>query len=219
MIKLYNSNITDILPEAIASKPEVISIGYAIEKAMQRFLEYCRNTSVYAIIDIARDNVLDMLALELGTQYYDDSLDIATKRRLVKNSLIWYMTSGTPAAVEELVAAVFGEGEVKEWFEYGDDPYYFKVITNAIMTPEINDEFLSMLEKVKNARSHIRSIEIIRTTEQNAIIGYGCYSIYKPQAIMPGLTLYRTATENVYMGMHTMEAMRSAPIVEYEAES
>ena len=44
-------------------------------------------------------------------------MELEVKRGLVRNTLIWYMTSGTPAAVEELVAIVFGEGEVAEILE------------------------------------------------------------------------------------------------------
>lgn len=188
MIKLKDSNITDIMPEAFTSDAKNIALGYALQRATQRLLQYSVSTSVYAAIDAADDAVLDMLAAELDTQYYDVTLDIEAKRRLVKNTLVWHMTSGTPAAVEELVAAVFGEGEVKEWFEYGDDPFYFKIITNATMTEEMNDQFTAMIDKAKNARSHIRSIEVTRKIRNkmafaNALIAQPKTIIQKAQEV------------------------------------
>ena len=90
MIKLQDSNITDILPEVFTSDPKNVALGYALQGAMRRLLEYSRTTSVYAAIDVADDDVLDMLAAELDTQYYDVLLDVEAKRKLVKNTLIWY---------------------------------------------------------------------------------------------------------------------------------
>ena len=137
MIKLQDSNITDILPEVFTSDPKNVALGYALQGAMRRLLEYSRTTSVYAAIDVAGDDVLDMLAAELDTQYYDVLLDVEAKRKLVKNTLIWYGKAGTPAAVEELITSVFGEGRVEEWFDYGGEPFYFKVYTNATFTEDI----------------------------------------------------------------------------------
>lgn len=214
MIKLYDSNITDILPEYFTVEPETKALGYAISQAMKRLVRYCENTSVYAIIDRAPDNVLDMLALELNTQYYDDKLDIEIKRKLIKHTLVWYMHSGTPSAVEELVANVFGEGEVKEWFEYGDDPYYFKIITNATMTPEMDKQFSTMLESVKNKRSHIRAIEIHRTVEQPLMAGAAIHPNYKPAAVIDGYDVAREATQTLYSIPYAQANTKPAAVID-----
>lgn len=208
MIKLKDSNITDIMPEAFTSDPKNIALGYALQRAMQRLLVYSGATSVYATIDTANDAVLDMLAAELDTQYYDVALDLATKRRLVKNTLIWHMTSGTPAAVEELVAAVFGEGEVKEWYEYGDEPYYFKIITNALMTEQMNDQFTTMLDRTKNARSHIRAIEIHREVNQPYYAGVCAGANVRPAAIIDGYDVDRETDNDIYSGVAGHAVMR-----------
>lgn len=159
MINLYDSNITDILLEAFIEKPEVIALGYALNRAMQRWIGYCQNISVYAAIDTAPEQLLDLLAVELNTQYYDTAMDIEKKRSVVKNTLIWFMSTGTPAAVEETVAAVFGSGYVSEWFEYGGDPYNFKVYTSNM---SLDDKALKELEEVitttQNARSYLEEV-------------------------------------------------------------
>jgi P2-related tail formation protein len=171
MIKLYDSNITDILPPNISDPEKTAALGYAIHKGTQRMLDYSRNISLYAIIDILPDDIVDMLALDLNTQYYDTSLDINTKRELVKNTPMWYKNAGTPRAVEELVRTVFGDGDVKEWFEYGGDPYYFKIITSADLTEESESQFNSMIQRVKNTRSHLETIDFLREIENNLYFG------------------------------------------------
>lgn len=201
MIKLQESQIAQILPEHLSGKESVQALSYALHMAVRRLIGYCGNIGVFSAIDTVPVDVLDLLALELNTQYYDSSIEIEAKRALIKNTMVWYMSGGTPRAVEELIAAVFGEGSVSEWFEYGDEPYYFKITTNAKMTPEVNAQFSAMLAKVKNTRSHIRAIEIHRTIEQALHPGLGVLSGYKPPAIIDGYGEKRGITEIMYAGI------------------
>ena len=177
MIKFYDSNIINILPVSLAEKEKTQALGYALQRATQRLLEHCSSISVYAAIDLASESVLDLLAAELNTQYYDDQLSLEAKRNLVKNTMIWYMNAGTPAAVEELVSIVFGSGSVQEWWEYGDKPYYFKVVTDSLLTPEMIEKFSSMIRRVKNTRSWLRAIEVHRNAHAKMYVAAGAVSV------------------------------------------
>ncbi len=161
MVSLYNSNITDILPEILADNVKVKALSYAIQKAIQRLMDYCQNISIYAAIDTAPEEILDLLAIELNTQYYDDSQSIEVKRNLIKNTLVWYMKIGTAASVEEAVATIFGIGEIEEWFEYGGEPYHFKVNTSNInSTDEMIQQLTDIVSTMKNVRSHLESVVV-----------------------------------------------------------
>lgn len=165
MIRLEESQVAQILPECLSERAGVQALSFALGAAMQRLMGYCRGIGVYSAIDVLGDDVLDMLAIELDTQYYEDSFDIWTKRRLIKGALLWYGKAGTPAAVEELVAATFGQGEVKEWFEYGGKPYMFRVITDAGASYASIEEFENLIKRIKNVRSHIDKISFLRNQE------------------------------------------------------
>ena len=183
MISYYDGQITDILPWNITKDPAIKAISYALQQACSSPYWYGQKLSIYFSVDEQPEKVIDLLAKELRTQYYQADMDLKTKKKLVKNTLIWHMGAGTPAAVEELVTTVFGEGKVMEWFEYGDDPYYFKIETNATLTPEINTLFTDMVCKVKNTRSHLRAIDIHRTITNNFFAGIGVSAWYRAPAI------------------------------------
>lgn len=173
MIKLNDSHITAILPEALASDPKTKALSYALNRAMQRLLGYCQNIGVYNTIDTLTEQILDLLAVELNTQYYDDSLDIKVKRSLIKNTLNWYMNTGTPAAVTELVKAVFGSGNIEEWFEYGGQPYCFKIYTSNInTTDEMIQQVTDLVGKIQNVRSHLE--EVVVEVMQKLNLFHGC---------------------------------------------
>ncbi len=89
-------------------------------------------------------------------------MELETKRRLVKESIAWHRIKGTPAAIEEVVSAVFDTSEVKEWFEYGGTPYYFKIVTEDVSTDEDNmNRMRRAIASVKNARSWLEKIEFL----------------------------------------------------------
>jgi phage tail protein, P2 protein I family len=158
MIKLHDSEITQILPLFLKQQSEVQAIGYAVKRANQRVIDYCKNISLHATIDTLPDNILDVLAMELRTQYYDENMPIDRKRKLVKNTLFWYQKAGTKEAVEELIDLAFNDGKIVEWFEVGGVPGTFDIETNTQFTEEAMKMVAESIKDVKNTRSHLNGI-------------------------------------------------------------
>lgn len=161
MIDLYNSQITDILPDNLKATADVQALSYALHKAIQKLINYSNQTRIYSAIQSLPERILDILAVELRSQYYDESLPIEIKRNIIQNTLQWYCYAGTPYAVEELISTLLGSGKVKEWFEYEGKRGTFVVETNAQLTVNTVSKFTSMIKKVKNARSHLTKIYFI----------------------------------------------------------
>ena len=182
MIKHYDSSIEAILPVNLNREPEIQAISYAIQQQIRKLSERMRSARVYAAVDEMEDEALDLLALELGSQYYEESLGIQEKREIVKNTLNWYMKSGTVSAVRELIETVFGEGGVVEWFDFPDDekiPGTFDVETGGTLDEDAMEEISVKIKNIKNARSHLRKIRAIRHAVNNVKIGGKIFSDVK----------------------------------------
>ena len=163
MINLYDGQLADLLGPNFREDIEVQCLSRAIRKGMQLLLEYKDRAMVYASIDTMQEDALNLLATELRTQYYDTSYDISVKRDLVKQTVRWFQVAGTKAAVEELANSIFGACTVEEWYEYSGSPYYFRIITSAPASADDVAHFNVLLAKVKNLRSHIESVSILRS--------------------------------------------------------
>lgn len=153
MVNYFDGQITDILPENLAKKPEVQALGYALQQGCRLLYNCSKRLYIYSNLDNQPEEVIDLMAAELRTQFYGSNLDIEKKKQLVRNTLTWYMTAGTPAAIEGLLSTVFGWGRIEEWFEYGGRPYYFKPVIGIEASQEEINIFLKYLKLVKNARS------------------------------------------------------------------
>ena len=176
MIRFEDGELLNLLPVSMANDIETQCISYALKKQIQRIIYHASRTRTVAMIDLLPETVLDVLATELRTPYYQEDMDIDTKRNIIKRTLLWHTRAGTPSAVEELIEVVFGEGSVVEWFDYDEPPYTpatFDIITNAQMTEYMVEYFLSIILRVKNTRSHIRRILVTRKMEMDERIGAG----------------------------------------------
>ncbi len=180
MIDLKKCTTLQIMPEALKKDFLVQAASYALHQTAEMLLEKADRAGVYAQLDILPENVIDLLADELRAQYYDTSLPINDKREAVKNAMPWYCRAGTVSAVRELTNLVWrsSSAKVQEWFEYGSDPYLFRIVlgTDMCIEEELIDAFLQALWKVKNTRSHLESVTFMRRLDSTLYAGAAQHS-------------------------------------------
>lgn len=165
MINLSEGELLDMLPAQMKYDTDMQCLSYALKKGVDKLLEYERGSMTVNFIDSLPEKILDVLAVEMRSPYYLDDMDIEMKRQVIKNTYIWHFKAGTPSAVREMVEVVFGSGSVTEWPDFDEgagEPYTFDINTNAQMTADAYEVLLSIVDRVKNLRSHLRQIKIER---------------------------------------------------------
>lgn len=176
MIDIRDGELLDMLPSSLKDV-DMQCLSYALKISIQKLLDYEIGAMTSNFIDQVPEEVLDVLAVELRSLYYLDSMDIETKRAIIKNTLIWHTKAGTPSAVAEMIETIFGAGSLVEWYDFEDgegEPGTFDISTSAQLTPDILEQMETIIERVKNIRSHLRWVSIDRTiagTEYAAIAG------------------------------------------------
>lgn len=160
MISIYDSSITDVLPMYLKSSSEVQAIGYAVSNQINKIKEKIKVIQLFNSIDILSEDVLDILAVELRTRCYNEEYPIDIKIKLIKNSLNWYLYSGTPAELEELCKVLYGGATVEEWFDYEGNPYHFRIgidVTETRLNIDI-DGIKKTVERYKRASTRLEEI-------------------------------------------------------------
>ena len=69
---------------------------------------------------------------------------------------------GTKFAIEEIFKTLNIVGNVEEWFNYGGQPYYFKVILqifNRSINEETENKLIALINEYKNERSWLEEIQ------------------------------------------------------------
>lgn len=178
MTSLRDSQIADILPDILKYRPDVQAVSYAIRMQIARIYDLSQRCRMLAGIDVIGEDVLDLLALELQSIYYDTGLPIDKKRDIIKSTLKWHWYGGTKASVEDYIRAIFGGGSVTEWYEYGGSPYTFKVDAEDTGSPMSIGRVIETIFKIKRPDTTFETYIgepttiRIRTQEEGWLISY-----------------------------------------------
>lgn len=171
MIKLPVNNIYEILPPNLKTAHHK-ALSKAFDEQMMKLLDYSEIVFFYCNVKGLPEPMLDIISNNFNIAGYDKSYDITIKSQLILEAFLVKSKLGTPYAVEKIVSTIFGSGIVEEWFEYGSEPYYFRIDSaNPELLQEDEKKFLSILEKTKNVRSWLEKIRIILESETPFYVG------------------------------------------------
>jgi phage tail P2-like protein len=161
MSKTYSDiSFSDLLPASIAADPTIAAAARALDAELQAVNDAIRHIAIYSRLDRLSDALLKHLAWQWHVDFWDDGLDSDAKLTLVQQSYDWHRHKGTPYAVEQMVRDVLGGGYVQEWFEYGGEPYHFKIFSYTPLSDSATyNRLLAAVKVSKNERSILDDIE------------------------------------------------------------
>lgn len=160
MLELKNNALQRILPSSISGDATVKDIVQAISGRLAQLGEQAELVLILPRIKKLPEEIVDELAWQYHVDFYDVAADITKKRELVRKAIARHRYKGTPAAVEEVCSAAFDTAEVVEWYEYGGEPYHFRVrmVQESIPDETAMAEMVKAVNSAKNTRSWLDSL-------------------------------------------------------------
>ena len=196
-MKISDLDFRLLLPAFMQDDEAVIALSNAVNRLIGEPGKRLSTIRTWDKIDELNEAECDELAWELDIDWYDSTMSLEEKRETIKIVQEVKRKRGTKWAVERLINIYLGEGYVVEWFETGDTPYTFMVMTtNTHITSEDFDKFVKTAKIAKNERSHINGIYYYWEQEQPGVecalgTGFHRYGFTKCG------TRHRTATKGV----------------------
>ena len=153
---IKNVSLIELVPPNLQNNPDIIAVSRAADKQWQKFAGKLNEVLTYADIEGVTPEVLNMLAVEMNVDFYDQDLPLSKCRALVKNGYTYKYRKGTVRAVRQVVSDAYDKANVEEWSDYGGEPYHFRITTEAAMPDEntINKMFKAV-QAVQNVRSKL----------------------------------------------------------------
>lgn len=124
------------------------------------------NTLLVYLIDTVDASALPHLAEQFhvtGNEGWLLAAGKAGQRQLIKESIKIHRIKGTKAAVKNVLKTLNLDGKIQEWFEYGGEPYHFRiyiVLKNRGYDAATFDLLKKMIDEYKNVRSVLEEINI-----------------------------------------------------------
>jgi P2-related tail formation protein len=103
-------SLLELLPPNLRGDPDIVAASQASDRDFQDLCGKIRLVYTIADIDHASSEVVDALAVEMNCDFYDQSLPLATRRRLVKNAYLYKYFMGTSYAVRKIVEDIYTGG-------------------------------------------------------------------------------------------------------------
>lgn len=176
MHNFQDADLLLLLPSSLTHDRQVQAMAAAVNAPFNTATQAVKDVSIIPRIrEIDHADLIDLLAWQFHVDFYDQTLPIDVRRELVIKSLDWHARKGTPRMVEEVVSTVFDHGEIAEWFEYGGEPYFFRIYTDApLRTPEEYRYFFTLLETVKRKSAWLDRIVVF--TRSTGTLHAGSYT-------------------------------------------
>lgn len=178
MMDLKGIDLLSLQSQYMSGDMTTQALCKSLNPFIQQIASKLDECNIYSRIDELDANALDELSWQFDVAFYDMELSIEKKRTLIKNAIRWHRLKGTPQAIIESATSVFGRTKLKEWFEYGGNPYFFKLqidITEQGASMENLNKLDTLINKYKNKRSWLEKMEISLANKGN--VYFSCSTI------------------------------------------
>ena len=133
---MIKPNLFQIFPRFIVND----ETGYAMCKALEAGYNYFLDKIEKGVnLILNPDEMPEWRLDEMAWEYnipYDYRADVEQKREWVRNAIPMYRILGTKEGIRQYLTGYFGEIEIQENWEYGGDPFHFRVTVGGEWTPE-----------------------------------------------------------------------------------
>ena len=130
MIKsLRDARITDALPRIVGGQDWVKAFAGSLGAVQEKILDFADSSQIYTALDSVPESILDALAVNWKIDWYDTGYTLEQKRRTVQNAIMIRRQMGTVKSVRLLLDSVYPGSALEEWFQYGGEPGYFRIVS------------------------------------------------------------------------------------------
>ena len=203
MNDLYKFKLKDTLPSSIANDANVQALAEVVTLRLMALMPFVDRLTILSHLDELSTPILDELAWQLHVDFYEEAVAREQKIKLILSSIAWHRRKGTVGLVEEAIGELYSDCEVLENWDYdGGKPYHFKLqMSGYMMTPNIRERVLRILEFVKNKRSWLDGIEYVHAINSGGVYVGGIATAAGSAVAEPSLKIATgPQTQQIYIG-------------------
>ena len=106
------------------------------------------------------ENFLPFLAWALSVDKWNSEWTAGQKRNVIAAALSVHRHKGTVGAMKDAIAALGADANVEQWFEYGGEPYHFRLRLNNGTSNISIAELIDVALAAKNVRSVMDNVVV-----------------------------------------------------------
>ena len=173
---LNKSSLMSLYPSVLDKDQLFNALGQTVAELLGEAFIQTKQADIYTRISELDEGVCDILAKDFNISWYDYNFKVETKRRVIAAAFSVHRHFGTTGAMITAICAIWPNSNVEEWFKYGGNPYYFKVMVQANDGEGEPIEFSKIDKTVqlyKNERSWLEGGSVILLISCHVVIETG----------------------------------------------
>lgn len=179
---LTKENLLAALPTVLQRDQSMVALATGLAEVLSARPAELEKLRIYPQIDTLDEELLDILAYDLKVDWYNYNYPVEAKRELLKSSWFVHRSLGTKGAVSSALSAIYPNSTVQEWFEYGGEPYYFRIVvdlTSGQIVELSHAEIVKTVDIYKSLRSRLEDDAIAyRTNCAICVVCKAGYVVY-----------------------------------------
>lgn len=165
-------------PPSLAVDTDKYALAKTVAEELSKLIGDCNKLLIYSRIDELDETLLDILAFDFNVSWYWYNGTIETKRDQIKSCFYVHRHLGTKSALVTAISALCPGSDVEEWFEYGGEPYYFRIVIDVTnqRLPIVQSEIKRYIKIFKPLRSLLEGNNVIYKSAIGLEISVNCCS-------------------------------------------
>jgi phage tail P2-like protein len=135
---ITKENLLSALPPVLAKDKSMSALADSIADKLVAQNSDIDAIRIYTALRSLPENLCDILAKDFKIDWYGYNLPLEVKRQQIANSFSVHRMLGTVGAMHKALSDIYPETSVEEWFDYGGDPYHFRIVLN-VSRQRVND--------------------------------------------------------------------------------
>ncbi|PWM64299.1 MAG: phage tail protein I [Clostridiales bacterium] len=171
---ISQSNMMLTFPSVLAEDKTKNALAKVIANELCKLYADHNLLAIYSQIDKLDGDLLDILARDFNIDWWDADYTVEEKRQTFKECWRIKRTLGTPAACSLAVSAIFQNAVIKDWWQYGGNPYYFRIhidLGRAFADYDKIQNVVKGIQYYKNKRSILDAIETVTGKSLKTYVG------------------------------------------------
>lgn len=169
-------DLTRLVPRFILEDKDGYAMAKAIEAGLKDFLTVAQQgLDTWGNVEKMPEWRLDELAWEYNIPY-DYNAETDVKREWIRNVQALSRLYGTPEGITQYMGGYFESAKLLENWEYGGDPFHFRMEFPGSWTPEKVAWATRAINNVKNVRSVLDTYTFIGEWLHRLFVGCALYT-------------------------------------------
>lgn len=167
-MKIGETTMQLIIPQFMRDDKTVKGFCAAADVILAEIIKKLPMVNVKENLEMFAEEDLDYIAKIENITWYDTTYTRSQKEKIIKNFEKNCFLLGTKTAIQNVTMEIFGENDIKEWFEYGGEEKHFSVRTNFVGDiKKAVSEYEKRIGDVKSFRSLMDDIVFQKKVEMH----------------------------------------------------